>query len=219
MHKVERIEEPAILLINKMQWTKQLLEQIEICGDYKSVDKQYKERYRTQQVKAALQKMYKGLCCYCEYMLDISDYSHIEHLKPKCRPEFHKLTFEWDNLHLACNRCNNNKGDKWDEQRPFIDPTKEEPTEFIVYDDLGYAKAVHDNLRGQFLIDSVQLNRAGLLKGRRIVIIQLLKHFDEVETIQGVQAVCEHYERLIEEGVSFCTIFRNFIEKYKNIHK
>ena len=46
-------------------------------------------------------------------------YEHIEHLKPKSK--YPELAFQWENLHLACQRCNVEKGDRFDEDNPILD--------------------------------------------------------------------------------------------------
>jgi len=42
------------------------------------------------------------------------DYGHIEHFKPKGTPAYYEFAVEWNNLLLACGRCNGaeNKGAK-----------------------------------------------------------------------------------------------------------
>ena len=66
MRYVKRAEKPLSLSLYAEQWTKELLAQIEDKGAYSKVDAEYKERYRQEDVKKALERMYTGHCCYCE---------------------------------------------------------------------------------------------------------------------------------------------------------
>jgi hypothetical protein len=72
MHKVKRSEEPKSLKENKEVWTDELLEQIRIKGSYSKVEDKYKNRYKHDDVKIALETMYSGLCCFCESKIGVS---------------------------------------------------------------------------------------------------------------------------------------------------
>lgn len=123
MHKVDRGEEPKSLKDNKEQWTKELLEQIEIKGQYSKVDSGYKSRYKQEDVRKALKDMYGSLCCYCEGEIDLTGYAEIEHYKPKSL--FPDLCFQWSNLHQICTKCNKKKNAKWDNEFPILNPTQD----------------------------------------------------------------------------------------------
>ena len=91
-------------------------------------------------------------------------YSHIEHLKPK--EKFPELEFVWDNLGFACQRCNTNKGQKYDETLEFIDPYKENPEEHIGF--LGYyIFSKRGSERGTYTIKGIGLDRIDLNERRK----------------------------------------------------
>jgi uncharacterized protein (TIGR02646 family) len=54
-------------------------------------------------LKESLIKEQKGLCCYCESLID-KDHSHIEHFKPKGVAEFSHLELDYNNLHASCTK-------------------------------------------------------------------------------------------------------------------
>ncbi len=80
----------------------------------KSIDAQKyvkSDRYKKEDTKKALQKIYNNKCCYCEK--DISDsYQQVEHFRPKAI--YYWLAHSWDNLLLCCDRCNGFKSDTFD---------------------------------------------------------------------------------------------------------
>lgn len=71
---------------------------------YKDEDK-YNTIYKRDDIKIALNNIYKSKCAYCEMKVE---QSHIEHYRPK--KVYYWLAFSWDNLIMACPTCNENKG-------------------------------------------------------------------------------------------------------------
>jgi uncharacterized protein (TIGR02646 family) len=75
-----------------------------------------------KEVKALLVKAQNNKCCYCERDCTTANL-HVEHYRPKTRvkqalmakvhyPGYYWLTYEWNNLFLACHECNStHKGD------------------------------------------------------------------------------------------------------------
>lgn len=72
-----------------------------------SQSRMYDERYKTNDIKAALNDIYHGKCAFCETK---SESMHVEHFRPK-RGGYYWLAYSWDNLLLSCPTCNTNKSD------------------------------------------------------------------------------------------------------------
>jgi len=67
-------------------------------------------------VKPYLLKMSDNHCSYCdEYFFNVGNLL-VEHFQNK--KDFPKLTFEWNNLFIACNSCNSRKRDKQYSENP-----------------------------------------------------------------------------------------------------
>ena len=97
--------------------------------------------YASPEVRQLLIDMQHGKCCYCEKIVDLKSIfpddnnllsasnveKHIEHFRPKGKDKYRHLTNEWSNLLLACNTCNANKGQKFEEDQDgnplCIDPS------------------------------------------------------------------------------------------------
>ena len=117
MKEVKRPKEPSSLKKNYSAWTKELLQNL-------ALGEKPKYKYgETRILKALLKKMYSSLCCYCESNTETAGFGQIEHRLPK--RYFPKQTYQWENLHWSCFRCNNNKGDWYDEDNPILDATKD----------------------------------------------------------------------------------------------
>jgi len=81
-------------------------------------DKAYNRRFKLNDIKEALARVYNGKCAFCERKIDkcldgIQNEctSTVEHYRPKGK--YYWLAFSWDNLIWCCYRCNNKKGDNF----------------------------------------------------------------------------------------------------------
>jgi uncharacterized protein (TIGR02646 family) len=113
-----------------------------------------------------------------------TDYGHIEHFKPKAL--FPELTFEWDNLLLACGRCNGteNKGEQWfsESEQQLVNPVTELPEDFFEFyfdENTLLALVIPKNFRGDVSEQVYGLNREELRRQRSKFVRNLiaLAHF------------------------------------------
>jgi uncharacterized protein (TIGR02646 family) len=149
--------------------------------------------YGHTSVKLTLLAMHHKKCCYCESYVTHLTPGTIDHYRPKAR--YYWLAYNWENLLFSCPTCNQYyKRDQFplldETQRAFshhdslhieepllIDPSKEDPSEFISFRD-EVAFAMEDNLRGRTTIEILGLNkRNDLLERRRewIGILRILR--------------------------------------------
>ncbi len=77
----------------------------DIAKAEKDVEKA-RNKYRHKDIKDALEQMFHGKCAYCESQVTTTGYGDIEHFCPKGNPQCVNLTFEWRNLLLSCQKCN-----------------------------------------------------------------------------------------------------------------
>ena len=89
------------------------------------------DKFNTLEVVDALEETFHGKCYICEEK--ISNLPQVEHLQPHngCR----ELKFDWNNLFLACGRCNHIKGNRY---TPILDCTKLEVDEIISFRKTGF---------------------------------------------------------------------------------
>ncbi|MCL1992849.1 MAG: HNH endonuclease [Spirochaetes bacterium] len=133
------------------------------CPNPKALDN---GKYNDPVNKDALRKSTSGKCMYCECKTDHNSFAHIEHIKPKALDKFPELEFVWDNLGYSCQTCNVEKGDKYDNNTPFINPYNEDPEEHtLFFGSFLYAK--HGSERGEYTINELKLNRTGLIERRK----------------------------------------------------
>ena len=68
----------------------------------------YDSRYKIVDIKSALEAIHNHKCAYCEFYDQVL---HVEHYRPK--NGYHWLAYSWDNLLLACQKCNGHKKDQF----------------------------------------------------------------------------------------------------------
>ncbi len=167
-----------------------LKEQIRRANEIGNIDnlkKKYKVaelKYQHESIKNTLKgaDMFRGKCAYCESFILHIDYGHIEHYRPKS--VYPILTFEWDNLLLACGVCNGKqfKGDKFpmiDNETPaFINPCEDNPFEhfsFVFDENLQKAFVYGKTIRGEITEKELGFNnRQDLLKYRSAHVQKLI---------------------------------------------
>ncbi|MFD2787033.1 HNH endonuclease [Hymenobacter rubripertinctus] len=162
MVKIDKKPEPIVLANNKNHWTTLLMGHI-ARGEV--VPSSLSSNYNQTEVKSILKEESRGKCMYCESNVSHVAYEHIEHIKPKAKDKYPDLTFEWNNLGLACPKCNINKSDNYDDNLPFINPYSEDP-ELSLFSLGPWIYPMPGNDRGFITEQTIQLNRVDLIEKR-----------------------------------------------------
>jgi uncharacterized protein (TIGR02646 family) len=156
-----------------------------------------KGNYKHPVNKVALGNSTHQKCMYCESKIGHTDYAHVEHIKPKTK--YPDLEFAWDNLGYSCAICNVNKGEKYDETLPFINPYTEDPEKHITF--AGYY-AMQDSRRGKHTIDELKLNRAELLEERKETIEKIVMLIKALNFVQSENLKQKAVERICNEAAN-----------------
>ena len=151
----------------------------------------YNDRYKQQDIKAALKIIYNNKCAFCEQRIE---QSHIEHYRPK--KVYYWLAFSWDNLILACPTCNQHKGINFEitgisitfvntnvniqnihnssanydllEKPKMVNPEINDPSNMIKFHKNGLIES--DDERFAYTIETCKINRADLNDQRRTLL-------------------------------------------------
>lgn len=160
MRNVTRSKVPASLATGAAKWRRELLRWIQ-ANPTATVPKALVNGYAQDDVRDALRKMYRNQCCYCEGRIKDVAYDHIEHRRPKSK--FPERAFDWDNLHLACPKCNIKKGEKWRESAPILDAVVDRPIEDHLTYEFGGTGMIRwpRSPRGATTVEHADLNRDG----------------------------------------------------------
>jgi uncharacterized protein (TIGR02646 family) len=99
MRVLTKSDTPAVLISSATAWTAEYLESLRTGRPTTP--------WRHSDVVGALGGETFGKCAYCEAIIADVSYPHVEHMCPKSvRPD---LVVKWDNLTIACTRCNTEK--------------------------------------------------------------------------------------------------------------
>lgn len=128
MIQLSKQPKPQVLIDNEVAWTATLTDKIARNEEPTNAEK---TRYRQPTIKAVLIEETKGKCAYCESKLLHIHHGDVEHIYPKSlAPE---KTFEWENLTLSCEVCNQNKSNKDPLVEAIIDPYTINPVDHIFF--------------------------------------------------------------------------------------
>lgn len=212
---------PSNLKQKSEKFKKELKKGINITKDWTN----FRKSDIGKQTELHLKEMYAGCCAYCEGIVGTTGYNQIEHFRPKSK--FPELCYEYDNLHLACSKCNSNKGNKFCED--FIDPSVDEPTEHIEY--CGWTVRGKDDI-GKQMINVTKLNDDDRIQYRKKCCDEYKKRIETIfNGIKDIEKMTEPIKQLVLEslediyrgmkhGSQYCTMVKeNFKEDLDLIKK
>ena len=176
MIQINRTRKPGVLAAKENKWKAEIR-----AAATPKARATAQNRYRHKEIKTALDQMFHGKCAYCESAITHIDYGHIEHFKPKAVPAYFELAVDWDNLLLACGRCNGveNKGVKFPglaEGDPLVNPTEEDPDQHFKFDfdvTTKLANVLSKTGRGETTWRILGLNRPELVRRRSLFVKKL----------------------------------------------
>ena len=133
-------------------------------------------RYRHPDIKAELIIETSGKCAYCESKLLHIHHGDVEHIYPKSLDPL--KAFEWENLTLACEICNQNKSNKDPLAECIIDPYHDDPEEHFLF--VGELIATRGTAKGIATREILALQRVALIEVRREHLEKLLLIVDRI---------------------------------------
>lgn len=166
--------------------------------------------YAHETVKETLRSAQHGKCAFCESPITHVQYGDVEHFRPKkgflrggrlMRPGYYWLAYDWDNLLLACQICNqrhkrnafpllrgslrarSHLGSVTKEKPVFIHPAHEDPATDIGFrDHVPYAR--NGSVRGRRTIRGIGLKRRELMEVRE-------RHLQIIRALRDLVRICQ----------------------------
>lgn len=170
MRNIPKLPEPRILAEKKSEWKAALLAELSQINLH---------RYRDSEIKTTLRTETNDKCVYCESKIGHNCPGDIEHKIPKSiLPE---LTFEWDNMTIACNECNRRKSQYYDINCMFLDPNIDDVESMVQH--LGpIVFSRPGNKRSEVTVRILELDSANgrqALFGRKMERLEHIRHLVE----------------------------------------
>ncbi|MCA4132648.1 HNH endonuclease [Arthrobacter sp. M4] len=156
MRSLKKLPEPEVVTANQKVWTEKYLEA-------KTTGQKLPSAWSHPKIRETLQAETDSRCAYCDSHLAHVASSHIEHYRP--RSLYPELVVAWENLTVACPRCNSSKSDLFSEDLPFINPFLDEPDEHFVF--FGELVLAPSSQRGEYTISELGLNNDDLMSARK----------------------------------------------------
>lgn len=185
MITVVKQKEPNILILNKVSWTSELLDEIRVVGSFDSLPEESKKiiasRYKHTEIKKSLIPIQDTKCVFCETIPNESGYVEIEHYLPKAI--YPEETFSWDNLLPSCKRCNLKKLSLDTKKLPIVKPDVDNPEDYFVYNNIKIEckKDALDIDKAQRTISRLDLNQYRLIKPRSVLLVSLVEYENTLE--------------------------------------
>lgn len=204
-----------------------------------------KEVYGAEDVKNTLIEIQNYKCCFCESRIGHIDDGDVEHFRPKggykqaagtamTSPGYYWLAYDWDNLFLACTKCNQrSKGNLFplmetsiravnhdsdlDEERPFfIHPSLEDPAEHISFSNES-VEPLNGSERGRISIEMLKLDRRPLEDHRAELLSDTKRLFDMLLIISSLAERSTEDQRMYESVIQILQSAQN--EKTAETHQ
>lgn len=206
--------EPRDLADNSEQWTNTLLQKLAAGIEPTQTDK---TRYRRPSIKAALVLETSGKCAYCESRLLHIHHGDVEHIYPKSLDP--ARTFEWENLTLACEVCNQNKSNLDPNLEHILDPYNSDPESHFIY--LGGLVFARPTVEGNSTLSILDLQRAELVEMRNDQAERIMSIFSKVIDITlplpARQAIYDNLKsRELSSAAPYTAMARHILRTLKN---
>ena len=179
MIRLNKGRQPQILVERGQAWTVEYVNWCQYGGGREP------RSYAHPDIRFALELETNSKCAYCEGRIRDVAYTHIEHKLPKSKHP--QLVCHWENLTIACPRCNTNKGDYDEPQCQLLDPYLDDVEESVVF--FGPLALARGGARAHATITRLALNRSDLLYARGEAITNLDRLLDLVERAGNEPAV------------------------------
>lgn len=205
MIRLEKVELPQVLIDNGPSWT---AEYVEWCKHREGTEPR---PYAHGDVRLALESETNSKCAYCEGKSGGVSYMHIEHKLPKRGHP--TLVCDWDNLTLACPKCNTNKGAYDEPECPLLDPYVDDVETMVVF--YGPLALARGGARSDATIKRLALNRADLLHARGQAIESLDRLLNLLDRAVGepdvLVALWVEIEKTTSVAEEFASACRHFL--------
>lgn len=178
MIRLHQGNKPQVLVANEQAWTAEYV----VWSEKREGPEP--QRYRHPQIRSALEAETNSKCAYCEGLIIDVAYTHIEHKLPK-KPH-PTLVCAWENLTIACPRCNINKGEYDEPNCPLLDPYTDDVENDIFF--AGPLALSAGDPRAAVTINVLKINRNGLFFGRADAIKNLNRLLNLLERAANERA-------------------------------
>ena len=206
MIRLNKESQPQVLVENGEAWTDEYANWCQNPGGATP------RRYAHPDIRRTLEKETSSKCAYCEGRIKEVAYTHIEHMLPKMKHP--QLVCDWENLTIACPKCNTEKGEYDEPECPLLDPYIDNVEAEVAF--CGPLALPRGGARASATITLLDLNRMELQYERSVALRSLYKLLDLVERAAREPAVLVSLwldiDKTTEAKEEFASARRYFLE-------
>jgi uncharacterized protein (TIGR02646 family) len=207
------------------------------------------EIYGHKEVKEKLIRLQNYKCCFCESKIGHISYGDVEHFRPKSgwvqheepinQPGYYWLAYDWENLFLSCQLCNqrnkknyfplaneeqralNHNYDVDDEHPLFVHPISDNPEDFIEFNE-NEPRAINGNSRGDITITKLGLDRKELNEQRKRTLNMIFDIYDlakgypdttpQLKT-RAKEKISKYHEAAQQDETEYASMLRCFFKR------
>lgn len=126
--------------------------------------------WKHAEIIRVLEQETRSKCAYCESKVAAVAWNHVEHILPKSK--YPELVVAWNNLTIACPRCNVYKSDYADDDAPLLNPFVDEPSVRLVFA-FGLVRPIPGDASSEATVTLLRLHRIELSEQRHAAVAQL----------------------------------------------
>lgn len=187
MRHIDKGGEPEYLTEHKDKWLKTFIESGKTRPDSK--------KYAHPKIVDALWNVSNGKCFYCESSLGDKS-KEVDHFIEVA--ERKDLAYDWNNLNLSCDQCNNKRPNKDIPVEKVLDPCKDSDEEIqnCITFDCNVMHEVNNSEKGRQTIKKYNLNSREQLYRRSEYLSQFAKLIISLNC-NGVNSLTDNQKELI----------------------
>ena len=202
---LQKAAEPQVLANNRSAWT---AEYVKWCVSRLGSEPR---RYAHADIRSALESETSSKCAYCEARILHVAFDHIEHKLPKRKNP--GLVCDWNNLTVACPRCNNKKSDYDQPACPLLDPHSDDVERLVAF--MGPMALGRGGARSRVTVRVLKLNRPALMHDRKEALERLDGLLDSLQTAAGqpdvVIALWLEIDEMVSAEAEYASACRYFL--------
>jgi len=194
MMKCNRSATPDFLETHGATWSSDWVSKCEDSDENKSSKfswGSHSGKYINHLILEHLRGMTSNHCSYCDgYPLNVTGFETIDHFKPKGKGEYPELSYIWNNLYLACEKCQGHKKSRYEDKLLRPDDPRYEFDNHFIYNEINGeiepnpTAIEEDRNRALCSIDIFGLNQGGRPSARK----------RELKKFRSLYAIREHGE-------------------------
>ena len=158
----DQADEAGATIRPSQAWCQRASEATSIALEEREKHHADRDIYADDEVKMALERLFRDKCAYCESKITATADWDVEHFRPKGRvaergdhPGYYWLTYDWENLYPSCQHCNQRRRDRprWGDSSESVGGGKVD--QFPLFDEATRAMSPSDDVRQEvtLLID------------------------------------------------------------------